>query len=265
MRPVHQRQGPGGESWGHSHLSWAVRGTVPPRSVCPGELWEIRHPHHIIPPSGPWLSLQWVCGHLCQECGSRRRSRTTLQTFGVWYQSTRCPGRAPHMGTPALTSCHHTCLQSIPSLQAHPLQPAGCLGNASSTATRPGEGCSTQPSLCLPLPLPRFLSLATSRGGFAHWPDLGQQELLVPSCCGMQGSHGDPAARMSAGGHGAGLRQWSSCTACSRQAGGNCCLREERSFRASPSAAPAPGVEDAAMLAVPTQISAGDKRLENPA
>lgn len=47
-------------------------------------------------------------------------------------------------------------------------------------------------------------------------------------------------------------------------AGGNCCLREERSFRASP-AAPAPGVEDAAMLTVPTQMSAGDKRLENPA
>lgn len=213
MRPVHQWQGPGGESWGHGRLSWAVIGTVHPEVCVLGSCGRFITAITLFLPLGRG---QWVCGHLCLRCGSRRKSSTTLQTSGVWYQSTQCHGHAPHVETPALTSYCHTCLQSIPSLQAHPLQTAGCLGNTSSTATHPGEGCGAQLSLSPP-PSPLALSWARFRGGFAYWPSLGQQELLVPSCCGMQGCHGDPAAKMSASSHGAGLRQWSSCTACSSQ------------------------------------------------
>lgn len=147
MRPVHQWQGPGGESWGHGRLSWAVIGTVHPEVCVLGSCGRFITAITLFLPLGRG---QWVCGHLCLRCGSRRKSSTTLQSSGVWYQSTQCHGHAPRVETPALTSYCHTCLQSIPSLQAHPLQTAGCLGNTSSTATHPGEGCGTQLSLSPP-------------------------------------------------------------------------------------------------------------------
>lgn len=115
---------------------------------------------------------------------------------------------AQDVGTPALTSCCHAGLWSVPTMltPARLLsaslcrQPACCLGNTSSTAAR---SCSTLPTGSRPhgTPLCRAatgaggpLPWAKEGGGFAHHI-AGQQNLLWPSHRGMRGSHGDPTVK----------------------------------------------------------------------